>query len=197
MSDVNTATLHAEHYLTATLTFENATIDWDWLAIGHDKLKLELDVQLSVSPAGASGKVYITDQKVEQTPEITLEIINWLTCSDYTSERKPTVEYNFSSYPTKSSAVRTAHASLRPLTPVEFKELLNCKLPLDDFRTRTRITLKNNNIFYVADLLTMTDAKLLRTPNFGRKSLNEVNDWLASRHLHLGMDIGDWKPPNN
>jgi DNA-directed RNA polymerase subunit alpha len=52
------------------------------------------------------------------------------------------------------------------------------------------------NIVYIGDLIQKTEAEMLRTPNFGRKSLNEIKEVLASMGLHLGMEIPAWPPEN-
>lgn len=62
---------------------------------------------------------------------------------------------------------------------------------------RTENCLRNAQIIYVGDLVQRTEAELLRTQNFGRKSLNEVKEDLAQRGLHLGMDFPDWRPPTS
>ena len=49
---------------------------------------------------------------------------------------------------------------------------------------------------YIGDLIQKTEGEMLRTPNFGRKSLNEIKEVLASLGLHLGMDVPDWPPDN-
>ena len=59
-----------------------------------------------------------------------------------------------------------------------------------------RNCLKNDNIIYIGDLVQKTEAEMLRTPNFGRKSLNEIKEVLASMGLRLGMDIPGWPPEN-
>src|SRR6202171_810270 len=56
--------------------------------------------------------------------------------------------------------------------------------------------LKNDNIVYIGDLIQKTEAEMLRTPNFGRKSLNEIKEVLASMGLHLGMEVPNWPPDN-
>ena len=48
----------------------------------------------------------------------------------------------------------------------------------------------------VRDLIQKTEAEMLRTPNFGRKSLNEIKEVLANMGLHLGMDVPNWPPDN-
>jgi hypothetical protein len=56
--------------------------------------------------------------------------------------------------------------------------------------------LKNDNIVYIGDLIQKTEAEMLRTPNFGRKSLNEIKEVLSGMGLHLGMEVEDWPPDN-
>jgi hypothetical protein len=54
---------------------------------------------------------------------------------------------------------------------------------------RSANCLKNDNIVYIGDLVQKTEAEMLRTPNFGRKSLNEIKEVLAQMGLHLGMEV--------
>jgi DNA-directed RNA polymerase subunit alpha len=61
---------------------------------------------------------------------------------------------------------------------------------------RSANCLKNDNIIYIGDLVQKTEAEMLRTPNFGRKSLNEIKEVLSSMGLRLGMDIPGWPPEN-
>ena len=63
-------------------------------------------------------------------------------------------------------------------------------------RVRSANCLKNDNIVYIGDLIQKTEAEMLRTPNFGRKSLNEIKEVLASMGLHLGMEVPNWPPDN-
>ena len=61
---------------------------------------------------------------------------------------------------------------------------------------RSANCLKNDNIIYIGDLVQKTEAEMLRTPNFGRKSLNEIKEVLSSMGLRLGMEIPGWPPEN-
>ena len=65
-----------------------------------------------------------------------------------------------------------------------------------ELSVRSANCLKNDNIVYIGDLIQKTEAEMLRTPNFGRKSLNEIKEVLASMGLHLGMDVPGWPPEN-
>ena len=78
-----------------------------------------------------------------------------------------------------------------PLDNKFFEALSNRTLP-----TPLEATDKNDNIVYVGDLVQQTEAAMLRTPNFGRKSLNEIKEVLAQMGLHLGMEVPGWPPEN-
>ncbi|MFC7052676.1 DNA-directed RNA polymerase subunit alpha [Hansschlegelia quercus] len=65
-----------------------------------------------------------------------------------------------------------------------------------ELSVRSANCLKNDNIVYIGDLIQKTEAEMLRTPNFGRKSLNEIKEVLAQMGLHLGMEVGGWPPDN-
>ena len=65
-----------------------------------------------------------------------------------------------------------------------------------ELSVRSANCLKNDNIVYIGDLVQKTENEMLRTPNFGRKSLNEIKEVLSGMGLHLGMDIEEWPPDN-
>ncbi len=65
-----------------------------------------------------------------------------------------------------------------------------------ELSVRSANCLKNDNIVYIGDLIQKTESEMLRTPNFGRKSLNEIKEVLASMGLHLGMEVPNWPPDN-
>ena len=79
---------------------------------------------------------------------------------------------------------------------LEFNPLLLKKVDELELSVRSANCLKNDNIVYIGDLIQKTEAEMLRTPNFGRKSLNEIKEVLSSMGLHLGMDVPDWPPEN-
>jgi DNA-directed RNA polymerase subunit alpha len=65
-----------------------------------------------------------------------------------------------------------------------------------ELSVRSANCLKNDNIVYIGDLVQKTEGEMLRTPNFGRKSLNEIKEVLTQMGLHLGIEIADWPPEN-
>jgi len=79
---------------------------------------------------------------------------------------------------------------------LEFNPLLLKKVEELELSVRSANCLKNDNIVYICDLIQKTEAEMLRTPNFGRKSLNEIKEVLTTMGLHLGMDVPDWPPDN-
>ena len=78
-----------------------------------------------------------------------------------------------------------------PFNPALLKKVDELELSV-----RSANCLKNDNIVYIGDLIQKTEAEMLRTPNFGRKSLNEIKEVLANMNLHLGMDVPNWPPEN-
>lgn len=87
----------------------------------------------------------------------------------------------------------TAAETMSQLPPVD-PVLLR---PVDDLELTVRSAncLKAENINYIGDLIQRTENELLKTPNLGRKSLNEIKEVLASRGLTLGMKLDNWPPP--
>ena len=79
---------------------------------------------------------------------------------------------------------------------LEFNRNLLRKVDELELSVRSANCLKNDNIIYIGDLVQKTEAEMLRTPNFGRKSLNEIKEVLAQMGLHLGMQIANWPPEN-
>jgi DNA-directed RNA polymerase subunit alpha len=65
-----------------------------------------------------------------------------------------------------------------------------------ELSVRSANCLKNDNIVYIGDLIQKSEAEMLRTPNFGRKSLNEIKEVLSGMGLHLGMTVENWPPEN-
>ncbi len=65
-----------------------------------------------------------------------------------------------------------------------------------ELSVRSANCLKNENIVYIGDLVQKTESDLLRTPNFGRKSLNEIKEVLSQMGIELGMHVDGWPPEN-
>jgi len=82
------------------------------------------------------------------------------------------------------------------VTELAFNPALLKKVDELELSVRSANCLKNDNIVYIGDLIQKTEAEMLRTPNFGRKSLNEIKEVLAAMGLHLGMEVQDWPPEN-
>jgi len=78
-----------------------------------------------------------------------------------------------------------------PFNPALLKKVDELELSV-----RSANCLKNDNIVYIGDLIQKTEQEMLRTPNFGRKSLNEIKEVLANMGLHLGMEVPGWPPEN-
>jgi DNA-directed RNA polymerase subunit alpha len=89
-----------------------------------------------------------------------------------------------------------AHHADEPRSELPFNKNLLKKVDELELSVRSANCLKNDNIVYIGDLVQKTEAEMLRTPNFGRKSLNEIKEVLAQMGLHLGMEIPNWPPEN-
>ncbi|MDR0479924.1 MAG: DNA-directed RNA polymerase subunit alpha [Burkholderiaceae bacterium] len=89
----------------------------------------------------------------------------------------------------ESLAQTRAAASSRQFDPILLR-------PVDELELTVRSAncLKAENIFYIGDLIQRTETELLKTPNLGRKSLNEIKEVLASRGLTLGLKLDNWPP---
>lgn len=82
-----------------------------------------------------------------------------------------------------------------PNEPVFNRNLLR-KVDELELSVRSANCLKNDNIIYIGDLVQKSEQEMLRTPNFGRKSLNEIKEVLSTMGLHLGMEVTEWPPEN-
>jgi len=97
----------------------------------------------------------------------------------------------FINFEEPKARVEEDHASELPFN----KHLLR-KVDELELSVRSANCLKNDNIVYIGDLVQKSEAEMLRTPNFGRKSLNEIKEVLSQMGLHLGMEITNWPPEN-
>ena len=81
-------------------------------------------------------------------------------------------------------------------TEPAFNKNLLRKVDELELSVRSMNCLKNDNIIYIGDLVQKTEGEMLRTPNFGRKSLNEIKEVLSAMSLYLGMEMSNWPPDN-
>ncbi len=79
--------------------------------------------------------------------------------------------------------------------PTSHNPNLDRKVSELELSVRAANCLRAANIRYIGELVQKTDAEMLKTKNFGRKSLNEIKDFLQNMNLHLGMEIYGWTPP--
>jgi DNA-directed RNA polymerase subunit alpha len=109
----------------------------------------------------------------------------------------------------QASAILRDHFSC--LVNFDENQVQDCKEESDEFpfnknllkkvdelelSVRSANCLKNENVFYIGDLIQRTEADMLKTPNFGRKSLNEIKSLLSSMGLMFGMTVQGWPPEN-
>jgi DNA-directed RNA polymerase subunit alpha len=82
----------------------------------------------------------------------------------------------------------------QPARGVTFDPILLRPVDELELTVRSANCLKAENIYYIGDLIQRTETELLKTPNLGRKSLNEIKEVLASRGLTLGARLENWPP---
>ena len=89
----------------------------------------------------------------------------------------------------KGTAATEESKKPQPIDPILLR-------PVDDLELTVRSAncLKAENIYYIGDLIQRSETELLKTPNLGRKSLNEIKEVLAARGLTLGMKLENWPP---
>lgn len=95
-----------------------------------------------------------------------------------------------------AAAPMAGGASIDEPTDVMMNRNLLKKVDELELSVRSANCLKNDNIIYIGDLVQKSEPEMLRTPNFGRKSLNEIKEVLSAMGLRLGMDIPGWPPEN-
>ena len=83
-----------------------------------------------------------------------------------------------------------------PQDDLPFNRNLLRKVEELELSVRSANCLKNDNIVYIGDLVQKSEQEMLRTPNFGRKSLNEIKEVLVTMGLSLGMTVPTWPPEN-
>jgi len=112
----------------------------------------------------------------------------------YIKEKKNKIQFEFITTVHKEHPFDNLSKILTPQP--EINKTLFKKIDKLDFSARTLNFLKNENIVYVGDLTQLTENYLLKSNNFGRKSLLEVKDILSSMSLYLGMKLANWPPDN-
>jgi DNA-directed RNA polymerase subunit alpha len=90
----------------------------------------------------------------------------------------------------------TESSSGEEVEDLPFNKNLLKKVEELELSVRSANCLKNDNIVYIGDLVQKSESDMLRTPNFGRKSLNEIKEVLSIMGLHLGMQVEGWPPEN-
>ncbi len=110
--------------------------------------------------------------------------------------RSPPASCRTSSSSSSTSRSRARAGEEERPSELPFNKNLLRKVDELELSVRSANCLKNDNIVYIGDLVQKTEAEMLRTPNFGRKSLNEIKEVLAQMGLHLGMEIPNWPPEN-
>jgi DNA-directed RNA polymerase subunit alpha len=147
--------------------------------LDYDKLTLTIETDGTVTPEDALGYAarILQDQ---------LQLFVHFDESQVRMAASPMIGAPSAAMPAEQIAADTNQLNRYLLKKVDELEL----------SVRSANCLKNDNIIYIGDLVQKTEAEMLRTPNFGRKSLNEIKEVLASMGLRLGMDIPGWPPEN-
>lgn len=83
------------------------------------------------------------------------------------------------------------------LLPTSYNSNLDRKVSELELSVRAANCLKAADIRYIGELVERTDGEMLKTKNFGRKSLNEIKDILGTMNLHLGMELHGWTAPED
>jgi DNA-directed RNA polymerase subunit alpha len=143
-------------------------------SLDYDKLIMEIETNGAVTPSDA----------VAYASKIIQEQLNiFITFEE--PQRRAMVT---------GGSVGAAGDEAKPDLP--FNPALLKKVDELELSVRSANCLKNDNIVYIGDLIQKSEHEMLRTPNFGRKSLNEIKEVLTTMGLSLGMDIPNWPPEN-
>ena len=114
--------------------------------------------------------------------------------SDLSSPTSNTLNENETRLKSKEYPFETLSKKLTPQP--EINKILLKKIDELELSVRTLNCLKNENIIYVGDLIQLNENYLLKSNNFGRKSLEELKEILSSMSLYLGMELSNWPPEN-
>lgn len=131
-----------------------------------DKLVMEIETNGAISP----------EEAIRSSAKILVEQL-----AVFAQLPADSLEQIYSDQPQQTSAASFDPILLRPVDELELT-------------VRSANCLKAENIYYIGDLIQRTETELLKTPNLGRKSLNEIKEVLASRGLTLGARLENWPP---
>src|SRR3569832_1354885 len=146
--------------------------------LDYDKLTLTVETDGTVTPEAALG----------YAARILQDQLQLFVHFDESQVRMPSSPMSGQAVPMAAEQIATDTNQLNRYLLKKVDEL--------ELSVRSANCLKNDNIIYIGDLVQKTEAEMLRTPNFGRKSLNEIKEVLSSMGLRLGMDIPGWPPEN-
>ncbi|AAV89165.1 DNA-directed RNA polymerase alpha subunit [Zymomonas mobilis subsp. mobilis ZM4 = ATCC 31821] len=153
---------------------ENARVGQE---LDYDKLLLTIETDGTISPEDA---IAYSARILQDQLQLFVHFDDGLA--------PPTSAIGQSSLPSSSSEAENSANQLNRNLLKKVDEL--------ELSVRSANCLKNDNIIYIGDLVQKTEAEMLRTPNFGRKSLNEIKEVLSGMGLRLGMEIPGWPPEN-
>lgn len=125
---------------------------------------------------------------------LTVETNGSISPEDAVSVAAKTLQDQFQKFVTFDEEEPTDTDSVEPDLP--FSANLLKKVDDLELSVRAMNCLKNDNIVYLGDLVQKTESEMLKTPNFGRKSLNEIKEMLSQMGLYLGMQIEGWSTEN-
>ncbi len=180
----------------------------------YDKLTMDVETNGAVNPEDAPIGLIPVDAVFSPVRKVAYKVDN-TRVGQVTDYDKLTMEVETNGAVTPEDAVALAARILqdqlqlfinfeepsvreveeRPSEPPFNRNLLR-KVDELELSVRSANCLKNDNIVYIGDLVQKSEAEMLRTPNFGRKSLNEIKEVLSQMGLHLGMEIPTWPPEN-
>lgn len=151
-------------------------------SLDYDKLVMEVETNGAVSPVDA----------VAYAARILQEQLRVFAGSEaFAAEPRRAVEGGAAAGAAPAGVDGGGSRPDLPFNPALLKKVDELELSV-----RSANCLKNDNIVYIGDLVQKTEGEMLRTPNFGRKSLNEIKEVLTSMGLGLGMDVPNWPPEN-
>ena len=156
-----------------------------------DRLIIDIETNGSIEPEkalAAAGRILI-DQFMEFAE---IEQSN----HSY-SERAPSPLLNASATMPQKATSGTVGTVSEDSEEEDFDPVFSKSIDDLELTVRSVNCLKAENVFYVGDLVQRTESELMKAPNLGRKSLNEIKEVLTAQGLSLGMNVGNWVSPNS